>query len=259
MKKRSYTPASRGTTLTELLVVLVIISLLATIAVPVYVNKSRQAQVAVARAEIREIAQALQQCAILHGFIVPLQMLDDLAPGLRGGASSVPVDDLDNYPNLGSGVYLVDPIGDITNQVGNQLTLAERLGNSRAMDLYETWAGPFLSSQRVYGEDPNREAQESDVRRDYLLDPWGQPYRLYSPIGMVGSGAESTDPNSWNNDTTFDGMLTRNDDRFDRFAIVSFGPDTTSGSRDNNPDDVGDDVVHLVMGMISESSFRAFY
>ncbi|HUT23897.1 MAG TPA: prepilin-type N-terminal cleavage/methylation domain-containing protein [Sumerlaeia bacterium] len=256
MKKRSYTPASRGTTMTELLVVLVIISLLATIAVPVYVNKSRQAQIAVARAEIREIAQALNQCAILHGFIVPLQMLDDLAPGLRSGGGTVPVDDLDNEADP---VYLIDPIGDIVNQVGNQLTLENRLGNSRVMDLYETWAGPFLSSQRVYGKDPNREAQESDVRRDYLLDPWGQPYRLYSPIGLVGSNAQSTDPDSWDNDTTFDGQLTYTDARFDRFAIVSYGPDTTSGSRDDNPDDIGDDVVHLLMGMISESSFRAFY
>src|SRR3990170_2792993 len=67
-----------GVTLTELLVVLLIISLLSTIAIPVYVTRAENAKVNTARQETREIAQAEEQCAIIHGFYVPLQILDDL-------------------------------------------------------------------------------------------------------------------------------------------------------------------------------------
>ena len=68
---------SRGMTLTELLAVLLIISLLVTIAVPVYVARQEDARIRVAQSECRRNCKAEDLVAVTHGFYVPFQLLDE--------------------------------------------------------------------------------------------------------------------------------------------------------------------------------------
>jgi len=46
-----------------------------------YLNNLEMARVRVALTECKELADAETRCAIRHGFLCALQLLDDLAPG----------------------------------------------------------------------------------------------------------------------------------------------------------------------------------
>jgi prepilin-type N-terminal cleavage/methylation domain-containing protein len=245
-----------GVTLTELLVVLAIIGLLATIAIPVYVQRTEEAKVRTTQQEVREIAKAEEMVAMIHGFYVPIQMLDDVAvdPTRR----TTRTDDLQNETDT---IYLIDPFVNVFDQIaGNpaQPLLQDRDLDQRVHKLYYFWQGPFLNPTRVWiGDEASAEPDqlsEDLIRHDHPLDPWGQPYRMYSPAGIVGSAATALDRSSFNSPSFSNGRLTTNDDRFDRFAIVSYG-------RDNQSDGVsytGDDIFYYFGILATESMFRAF-
>ncbi|AXA36486.1 MAG: prepilin-type N-terminal cleavage/methylation domain-containing protein [Candidatus Hydrogenedentota bacterium] len=252
--KRIARNRNRGLTLTELLVVMLIIGLLSSIAVPVYINRMEDARVRLAMAECREIAMAEEQCAMIHGFYVPFQILDDL-PHPRN--LSLQGDTIRNEPD--GTILLINPLIRPEDQRGSQLVLSTASGNPRVRDMIDHWAGPFINYQRVYTgnqdpKDPNF-INTTEVRLDFPLDPWGQPYRFYSPLGIIGSNALNTDLTN----LTFsfsDGSLTTNDDRnFQRYAVVSFG-------RDNLPETLTgtsrDDVIYFfgVTGVESEFGLR---
>ena len=243
---------NKGVTLTELLVVLAIVGLLATVAVPVYVNRAEQAKIKVAQEECRAIAQAQEACAILHGFYVPIQLLDDV-PETRDTSNA---DSINNEPGS---IYLIDVGLDAYTQRTSQPQLNNVDENPKVASIRYFWQGPFLNPSRVWF-DPSRydnahdeRMNSTDRRRDYPIDPWGNPYRMYSPIGVVGSGALGT---SYNQDSFSDGNLTSNDNRFDRYAIVSWGPD---GMYDTDPGRSSasrrDDIVHYFGTVINESSY----
>ena len=203
----------RGVTLTELLVVLAIIGLLATIAVPVYVNKMEQAKKRIAQHEVLELANAEEVCGIMHGFYVPLAMLDDIP--YRSVNRPTRVDDMQNtLAHLDP--YLINtgvPILEQRTRTEGQTKLSE---NTKPVEnLFYGWQGPFVNFKRyymgpnIYVEPPNPD--EGNVARDYPMDPWGNPYFIVSEDGLV-------DP---------DGFLTNNqlDHSFDRLTILSLGAD----------------------------------
>ena len=198
---------SRGMTLTELLVVLAILSLLATVLLPTVVNKVEDARIATAKQEVKALAHALEQCAAMHGYYVPLQVLDDLNPNVFGGQvnpnANVNADILSNEPE--GNIYLIDPHRNLLDQVTNQATLANRNQIPRIESMYQYWGGPFVEFHRYYKPNPgtNTDPSSTDVRRDFPIDPWGQPYRFYSPYGIIGSNADSVVPGSWDNDGAF--------------------------------------------------------
>lgn len=208
----------KGVTLTELLVVLAIIGLLATIAVPVYVNKMEQAKVTTAKHEVREIANAEEVCGIMHGYYVPLCMLDDLP--FRSQGHTAVADDIENTMNV-IDVRLISTGIPVTEQIGNQRLLNEFDEIKAISNLYYGWQGPFINFKRyylgdgIYVEDPN--PMSEDVARDHPLDPWGNPYIMVTELGAVtprgGLGnvliTSDTDGNR----------------EFDRMAIYSLGPD----------------------------------
>lgn len=263
----------RAVTLTELLVVVVIVSLLATIAVPVYVNKTEQAKIATAKQEVRMLAEAEEACAAIHRFYVPLQVLDDIHGESPNRDTNPRTDDLFNEDNAGP-VYLIYATRDLDIQRSDQAELGDRgLTNSHSLavrKLYEEWAGPFLNPKRVAFQEEIDSGQLSRaseaVHFDFPLDPWGSPYRFFSPIGplddhLINEYAGGTGYSVWN--TFREGRLPltiASDNRFDRFAILSLGPNSSTIDMPNyDSGDETDDIYYLFGANFTESSFRAFY
>lgn len=263
--KRHVFRKTRGFTLTELLVVMVIIGLLSTIIVPVYVSRMEDARVRIARAECREIAQAEEQCAIIHGYYLPFQLLDDL-PDPPKGTSPQSADEIGQYP-WPDQTYIINPLVNPRDQIptGKQRTLGDANTYTRIKAMLEHWEGPFLTPHRVYDiptgldpKDPNYEApaNRSEAQLDFPLDPWGAPYRFYSPLGVIGTNALDEPSSTYGYGYSFsDGRLTTRDDRhLPRYAVVSYG-------RDNLPEynqASKDDIVHLfgTPGVESEFGMR---
>jgi len=232
-------------TLTELLVVLVIIGILSTIAVPVYINQAERARVATAHLEVRELAQAMEACGITHGRYVPLQVLNDL-PGTTAQQGSGNSDVIQDETALDA-INFDLATQQLTNFAISNPLLSITSTDPRTVTMVKNWAGPFINFQRVYvpvGHTPN-----TVNKSDFPLDPWGNPYRFYSPIGIIGS-TNNIEPYA---QSDFDGALTTQDDRFDRWAIVSWGPDGQSDTLNANI--TQDDVSYVFGSATAETTF----
>ena len=236
----------RGVTLAELLVVLAILSLLATLAVPVYVSRAEQARRAVARSEVRTIAEAQEIVGSLYGYLVPIHTLDKVPD------DTVAVD-ADNWTDYPGTAYFIRVGQSINDQSGNQLTYAGgsiTASNEDLRTLIENWQGPFLNPAREYrdsGASNPSDFTAQDIHFDLVLDPWGRPYRLFTSEGITGTANTSADHGSIpaSPETIDNGFINiqsgSDEGKFDKFAIVSFGPD---GELDANAAPSPDDIYY---------------
>lgn len=252
----------RGLTLTELLAVLVIMGLLTTIAVPVYVNRQEEARISVARQETKKIAEAEETVAALHGFYVPFQLLDDLPFADSGSLNFNQQERINGNPDANR-IHLIDPFVRAFDQFNNNnqplLIDGGLLGNpnptnlnARVRNMVQKWNGPYIQFHRFwYNQETDASGNpirydgpadpdymtNDDLFRDFPLDPWGNPYRFYSAVGVVGNGRDEDqfDFNTPDGDFS-NGRITTNDpDRFDRWAVVSYGRDGIRDTDANGP------------------------
>ncbi len=220
-----------GLGLIGLLTILVLIGLLSGIALLMYGGQAAQSRLDQARSDVEALAQAEMAVAKAHGVLVPLQMLDDMSVAKNEHARRT-----DDSANESENIRVIEAAKPCAEQVGHQVSAASKLAD---------WKGPFYQAKRVNvgGDNPAapplfEELPPATVRHDYPLDPWGHPYRLYSPCGLVGTLSAKSDPQSLQNDAFSDGVLTNEEKRFDSFAVVSFGPDGKSDFASNGDDDV---------------------
>ncbi len=218
--------------MTDTLIVIAVIALLCLIAMPIYRGRADEAKLAQARREAIALGQAELAAAQRLGYFVPLHLLDDLPAGRRLRTDRT--DDIANKP--AETLRVIDPARPCEEQVGKQKTLAEA-------GLVDLWPGPFYEPKRVWMGSTARNVDPASlpaevIQRDWPLDPWGTPYRFYSPIGLIGTAAGSTETSALAGDAFGDGVLTLDEDRFDSFSIVSFGPDRQSDVVSGNDDDV---------------------
>jgi len=235
-------PRRRALSLAELLVVLAIIALVTVIAIPTVTSQMERARISSAMADCRALAQAEDACAAIHGVYVPLQVLDDLPE-----PENTTVNEEDTVRNE-TNIRLIDPLVPANQQIaGNPAQPQLATTDARGRQVINDWAGPFIEFRRAVNQ-PNP-SSESDQRRDFPIDPWGQPYRFFSGEGAIGtSEASSTGPIDHPEDMTSSGfgsgVLTTNIDRFDRYAIVSTGRDLEVDNI-NVFNEEGDDIVHM--------------
>lgn len=219
-----------GGIVVETAIILTVIALLVAISVPVYRNRPDAARIAQAEQDVLALAHAQHRAADTIGYYLPLQLLDNLAPATEGGSAKA--DTLANEPGT---LSLIAPSLPTGEQVGAQPTLGQ------AASALASWEGPYAETKRVYlgaaDGDLSLISPES-VRRDYPVDPWGTPYRFYSPEGIVGTRAAETAPEALESDEFSDGVLSAQDDRFETYAIVSYGPNGQSDSVSEQDDDI---------------------
>jgi type IV pilus assembly protein PilA len=263
----------RAVTLTELLVVLAIISLLATIAVPVYINQVQRARVATAQMEVRQIAEAQQMVAVSHGFYVPIHILNNVPNQVNNATGSNA--NRDDFTNL-SNVFAIDATVSVERIFSGQSpvipatqynpAISDTSNDPRVQRMVEGWQGPFLNPKRVrYVGATTGQPGTGNFKQDLVVDPWGNPYRMYSARGTTGTASLPDGPTTdsdlvlaIDNGVLDQGGAGAETDRFDRWAIVSYGPDSRSGFT-NDPKDQGDDIYYKFSGVAGlETSYQGF-
>ena len=191
----------KGVTLIELIVVLLIISLLSTIAVGVYTREVLRAKVARTRAEIRTLEVAVNRYQIDVGQFPPSSTGTALAPST--------LDQLSLSQGCG---YL-------------QLALRASLNGNSFIPLSTRWEGPYVDWDdnklgTLTGGVLTPGLSRAQVQ---FLDPFGNPYyyiqyREYATLG----GAELPSTHPYYATETYYNPST--------FQILSQGPNGTSGA-----------------------------
>ncbi len=259
---------TRGVTMTELLVVVVVVALLATLAVPVYTNQAAKARVATTQMEMKQLAESMQRVAMDTGYYIRLYALND---GFTGDA----------VPNAAAASRLGGVADNgITNQIDNsqiyhrsdEIFLSTEMGlpPANGIALFQQlvrnetnfgWDGPYINWHR-------------DVNNnDWPDDPWGNDYIFFSFYGATFPPPDPSNPFEYFTQTgpimlsegpeyqvstgtgaTGGAVTTRQFPTtriFDRPTLLSLGPNGLPGNGTNNGGDgygQGDDIIYQFGG-----------
>lgn len=156
----------------------------------------RGAEEIVALSEMQTLAEAEQWVYLDTRCFVSLENLDDIS--VWGFNPTY------NFIGDGGGTPVIDPA-------------TARFAPERR-DLLNTmwaWQGPYVSYQRSRTDWQNIFGYDVGTP----LDPWGNPYYLFTPAGLVRPPMGIT--------------LESYADQFDRYTIVSYGPDGQPGGDDD--------------------------
>lgn len=206
-----------GMTLIELVVVLLILSLLGTIATTVYTGQVRRAQFAAAKTEIRQLELNITRYEVDLGVFPPS------SSGSTFGASAAsPIQD----QRFGS----VKGCGYLT------LCLQHSMSGNTWKSADSRWKGPYMEIQQnrlgaINGEPVSAGVPPPQIS---LLDPWGNPYYYtrYTDYENFGGTRQTNSPFGALGETYYNPTT---------FQIFSLGPDGTTPGNGNcglGPDDL---------------------
>jgi len=203
----------RGVTLIELIVVLVIVSLLSTVAVGIYTKEVTRAKIARARAEIRTLEVAANRYQIDVGRFPPSSSGTQLSPSA--------LDQADPFAGCG---YL-------------QAALRGSLNGNANAPLSVRWSGPYMDwdDNKLGTLAGGPIGSGTAIPEIQFLDPWGNPYYYVSSDDYAGlGGTELPVGHPYAATETYYNAST--------FQLMSFGPDgltdTSAGNLGTEPDDV---------------------
>lgn len=262
----------RAFSIVELLVAVIIITVLATMAIPIVQNRVDQARLTRAQHEMDALADAENRVEADTGYYVRLFMLNDLNVEVAdrdGVATDRPpdpndvVDGVMDYANPGGFHPLTDRLFIIANsddnsQVGRLVdttlgaSLLQRLVNDAEAF---GWTGTYINWQtdeNVYNNIAPANVASPDGIPD---DPWGNNYMLITTWGLIPDGDPgwTAGPNGPVTSfalpigSTSATVVNNLDEVVDRVAIVSLGPNGVPGNGGATPVlGSGDDLIRFV-------------
>lgn len=216
MLKKYYAKRHWAMTLMELLVVVLIISILATIATGVYTGEARKARIAATHDLLKQLEIAIARYEVDTGSLPP------------SGSGSLPPSTLTSGSSRynGSG-YLY-------------IALTKSLSGSATAPLSSLWDGPYIQFQ---ANQLKAESGADNVPgRIDIVDPWGKPILYvnsadYATIGSNFNGGTrmfiGSRPTGANPDLPAPNPFVALGETYyntSTYQLVSFGPDGQSGS-----------------------------
>jgi prepilin-type N-terminal cleavage/methylation domain-containing protein len=230
----------RGFSIIELLVAVIIIGVLVSVIVPRLAERSEQAKRARVEQDLELIQKAQEQVVIDTSYMVRLFLLDDV----RGGDSvgnAIPNNAADVVDSFGDEAFqalynnrpnfFIDPDAqrlasgaDRLLQGADTQQIFERL---RDNETFFGWRGPYLT----YQVDTNGPGGQRTYVGD---DAWGNDYLMFTPEGLINDYVDPVTgvagPGTVVTTITIGGNTYSNlQDAFDRFAILSLGPNGLPG------------------------------
>ncbi len=154
MRKRT----TEGTTLIELLIVLIIIGLLSTVAVNVYLGRVELARVAATKSLIDRLSTALATYETDLGQYPPSGSGTQLAPAQPDNLNYF----TSTFSDVGSGYLFVALTRSLNGSMQNPLTI--------------NWRGPYITfHEREVGNPQGAPVTTEDLPEYQILDAWGHP------------------------------------------------------------------------------------
>lgn len=243
-RMRTNRKATRGFSIIELLIAIIIIGILVSIAIPIIANRTKQAREARAMQDLEHIASAQERVAIDTSYYVRLFMLNDtVTRNFTSWTREDPNDTVHAYDSAGyfenQDQLFIDPqTGDlVTPTVGAQLLLQLQSNETNF-----NWQGPYLNWQKDIHDYSTSAIDDGGLPDGIPDDPWGNNYLLFTRVGLVlePQGVIVANANFPLNDSP---LLATATDVFDRITVVSLGPNGLPGDGQGSSLGTGDDYV----------------
>ena len=264
-----------GFSTVELLIGVIIIGILVAIIAPIITNRTREARITAANADLEHIANAMAQVVIDTGYVVRLFVLDDAADldnvGFELPRPAASLDRIDGFADEDDSLvywdeskFLIHPKTHeyIDNAANIFVGLIPETGFEPSLAITR-WRGPYLTWQRD-SQLPQITKADTDTSFDDIGDdPWSNNYLFFTRLGLVRevtseTTGEGVNTNFPTNDQLGD-MVESVDINgenyeckiFGQFTILSMGPDGLPGGEKERseippPDKLfgtGDDLI----------------
>jgi prepilin-type N-terminal cleavage/methylation domain-containing protein len=228
MKNMTTYNLNRGFSITELLIAILIIMILASILVPNVSRYAEKARVASCRTELENLAEAQARVATDMGYYARLHVLDDTK------YEFIDEENLSDPPIERDRVFITINGHEILSKTKCD-DIRERIDTSATLVM--DWQGPYITIQ---DNEPQSGAEAFLHMIEIPDDPWGNDYLLVFPDGVLQEAETGTI--DFEPDVVVDTYSGKAEDVFSRPVIYSLGPDGIPadplGSHNQSSDDM---------------------